>query len=80
MTFSLLVDQRAAENPDGSAVADSTTSLTNAELLTRVEAVAAQIADLGIASGDVVALPKSAVGKLDKRSLSGGLTRSVEPL
>jgi len=75
MTFSLLVDQRAAEIPDGSAVADSTTSLTNAELLTRVEAVAAQIADLGIASGDVVALPKSAFGKLDKRSLSGGLTR-----
>ena len=56
MTFSTLIDKRAAENPAGPAVADSTTSLTNAELLTRVEAVAAQLADLGIASGDVVAL------------------------
>ena len=56
MMFSTLIDKRAAENPAGPAVADSTTSLTNAELLTRVEAVAAQLADLGIASGDVVAL------------------------
>ena len=56
MTFSTLVDKRAAENPAGSAVADSTTSLTNAELLARVQAVAAQLADLGITSGDVVAL------------------------
>ena len=56
MTFSTLIDKRAAENPAGPAVADSTTSLTNAELLARVEAVAAQLADLGIASGDVVAL------------------------
>lgn len=56
MTFSTLIDKRAAEDPAGPAVADSTTSLTNAELLTRVEAVAAQLADLGIGSGDVVAL------------------------
>lgn len=56
MTFSTLVDKRAAENPAGFAVADSTTSLTNAELLARVQAVATQLADLGITSGDVVAL------------------------
>ncbi len=56
MTFSTLLDKRAAESPAGPAVADSTTSLTNAELLTRVEAVAAQLADLGITSGDVLAL------------------------
>jgi long-chain acyl-CoA synthetase len=56
MTFATLVDERAARNPTGLAVADSTTSLTNADLLARVEAVAAQLADLGITSGDVVAL------------------------
>jgi len=56
MTFSTLVDKRAAANPAGSAIADSSTSLTNAELLARVQAVAAQLADLGIRSGDVVAL------------------------
>lgn len=56
MTFSTLIDKRGAENPAGPALADSTTSLTNAELLTRVEAAAAQLADLGITSGDVVAL------------------------
>lgn len=56
MTFSTLIDKRAAEDPAGSAVADRTTSLTNADLLARVEAVAAQLSELGIASGDVVAL------------------------
>lgn len=56
MTFSTLVDKRAAEDPAGPAVADSTTALTNADLLVRVEAVAAQLSDLGITSGDVVAL------------------------
>jgi len=56
MTFSTLVDKRAAANPAGSAIADSSTSLTNAEFLARVQAVAAQLADLGITSGDVVAL------------------------
>ena len=56
MTFSTLVDKRAGEDPAGPAVADSTTSLTNTELLARVQAVGSQLADLGIASGDVVAL------------------------
>lgn len=56
MTFSTLVDKRAAEDPRGPAVADGATSLTNAELLARVDAAAAQLADLGIGAGDVVAL------------------------
>ncbi|KAA1418827.1 long-chain fatty acid--CoA ligase [Nocardioides humilatus] len=56
MMFSTLVDRRATEDPDGPAVADSAISLTNTELLARVEAVTAQLADLGIGPGDVVAL------------------------
>lgn len=56
MTFSTLVDKRAAEDPAGPAVADGATSLTNADLLARVGAAAAQLADLGIGSGDVIAL------------------------
>ena len=56
MTFSTLIDHRASDNPTGPAIADSSTSLTNADLLARVRAVAAQLADLGIAPGDVVAL------------------------
>ncbi|WP_183093155.1 class I adenylate-forming enzyme family protein [Nocardioides stalactiti] len=56
MTFSTLIDRRAAQDPHGPAVADSAISLTNTELLARVEAVAAQLADHGIGPGDVVAL------------------------
>jgi long-chain acyl-CoA synthetase len=56
VTFSALIDKRASENPAGPAVADSSISLTNVELLARVRAVAAQLADLGIGLGDVVAL------------------------
>jgi len=56
VTFSTLVDERAAENPAGLAVADSNTSLTNADLLARVGAVAWQLADRGIMPGDVVAV------------------------
>lgn len=56
MTFSTLIDRRAVQNPDGPAVADSTTSLTNTELLGWVRAVAGQLADLGIESGDVIAV------------------------
>ena len=56
MTFSTLIDQRAAENPTGPAVADSLQSLTNAELLVRIRAVAGQLADVGVGPGDVVAL------------------------
>lgn len=56
MPFSTLIDRRAAANPTGPAVADGATVLANADLLARVKAVAAQLADLGIGSGDVVAL------------------------
>ena len=56
MTFAALIDRRAADNPDGSAVADSSHSLSNSALLGRVRASAAQLADLGVGPGDVVAL------------------------
>jgi long-chain acyl-CoA synthetase len=56
MTFAALIDRRAADDPDGSAVADSSQRLTNGELLGRAQAAAAQLADLGVGPGDVVAL------------------------
>ncbi|BBH17763.1 long-chain-fatty-acid--CoA ligase [Nocardioides baekrokdamisoli] len=56
MTFSTLIDHRAAGDPAGAAVADSAQSLTNAELLVRVRAAAAQLTELGVLPGDVVAL------------------------
>ena len=56
MTFATLLDQRAAADPAGPAVADSTTTLTNAELLDRVRAGAVQLSGLGIGPADVVAL------------------------
>jgi long-chain acyl-CoA synthetase len=56
MTFSTLTDRRATDNPTGPAVADSSQALTNAELLDRVRAGAAHLAELGIGAGDVVAL------------------------
>ena len=56
MTFATLVDRRAADDPGGSAVADSSLGLSNSRLLGRVQAAAAQLADLGVGPGDVVAL------------------------
>jgi len=56
MTFSTIIDRRATEDPAGPAVADSSQRLTNAELLDRVRAGAAHLAELGIGAGDVVAL------------------------
>jgi long-chain acyl-CoA synthetase len=56
MTFSTLIDRRAIEDPTGPAIADSAQDLTNADLLDRVRAAAAHLADLGIGAGDVVAL------------------------
>lgn len=56
MPFSTLLDERAAQSPTSPAVTDTATTLTNAELLTRVRAVAGQLADLRIGPGDVVAL------------------------
>lgn len=56
MTFSTILDRRAADNPTGPAVADSSQRLTNAELLDLVRAGAAHLAELGVGAGDVVAL------------------------
>lgn len=56
MHFARLPDVRAAQTPEGPAVADSRTHLTNADLLSAVHAAAEQLAELGIGSGDVVAL------------------------
>jgi acyl-CoA synthetase (AMP-forming)/AMP-acid ligase II len=56
MTFAKLPDRRAAVEPDAAAVADSRQTLTNADLLTKVRSVAAQLGQLGIGEDDVVAL------------------------
>jgi long-chain acyl-CoA synthetase len=56
MTFSTLPDLRAAAEPDGPAVADATTTLTNADFARRVRSVAAQLAWEGVAAHDVVGL------------------------
>ncbi|MFI5798743.1 class I adenylate-forming enzyme family protein [Streptomyces sp. NPDC051677] len=56
MNFASLPDRRAESAPDGPAVSDGSQSLTNAQLLTRVRAAASHLQDLGIGSGDVVAL------------------------
>jgi acyl-CoA synthetase (AMP-forming)/AMP-acid ligase II len=55
MTFSTLPDRRAAADPGAAAVADSTHTLTNQELLERVRSVAAQLMQHGIGTADVVA-------------------------
>lgn len=56
MTLASLPDVRAQANPHGPAVSDGTVSLTNADLLRRVRAVAGQLHELGIGSGDVVSV------------------------
>ena len=56
MTFASLPDQRAASDPQGPAVSDSTRTFSNAELLGRVNAAAAHLTELGIGPRDVVAL------------------------
>jgi long-chain acyl-CoA synthetase len=56
MSFANLIDRRAASDPDGPAVADNTQALTNRDLLGRVQAAAAQLAELGMSAGDVLAL------------------------
>jgi long-chain acyl-CoA synthetase len=55
MTFSTLPDRRAGADPGAAAVADSTQTLTNQELLERVRSVAAQLTQHGIGTADVVA-------------------------
>ncbi|MBJ8341234.1 AMP-binding protein [Antrihabitans sp. YC3-6] len=59
MQFSTLADLRAARDPDGLAVADSDQLLTNAAMLSRVQAAAGQLRTLGIGRNDVVALKLS---------------------
>jgi long-chain acyl-CoA synthetase len=61
MEFVTLPDRRAALDPQGPALADSSGSLTNAEMLDGVLAAARRLRGLGIGVGDVVAL------KLDNR-------------
>jgi len=56
MHFASLPDRRAEADPHGPAVADSSGSLTNAQLLHRVRAASDHLADLGIGPGDVIAL------------------------
>lgn len=56
MTFASLPDRRAAAEPGAPAVADSSQTLTNSDLLGQVRSVAAQLGQHGIGADDVVAL------------------------
>ncbi|KAA1380619.1 class I adenylate-forming enzyme family protein [Aeromicrobium fastidiosum] len=56
MHFSTLPDDRAAAEPDAPAIADDTTTLTNAQLAERVRAAAGALVDHGVVGGDVVAV------------------------
>jgi len=56
MDFVTLPDRRAAQDPQAPALTDGSGSLTNAELLEGVLAVARRLHALGIDPGDVVAL------------------------
>jgi long-chain acyl-CoA synthetase len=56
MNFASLPDRRADRDPDGPAVSDATKSLSNAALLDRVRAGARHLSELGVGTGDVVAL------------------------
>jgi non-ribosomal peptide synthetase component E (peptide arylation enzyme) len=55
-TFYSIVARRAGQHPDRIAVVDHRTRLTYGELLQRVDAVAAGLADLGVGPGDVVTI------------------------
>jgi len=56
MHFSRLPDVRADRAPDAPAVSDNAGTLSNADLLARVEQVAAALANRGVGRGDVVAV------------------------
>jgi long-chain acyl-CoA synthetase len=56
MNFASLPDRRADLDPNGPAVSDGTRSLTNAGLLERVRAAHRHLQELGVGTGDVVAL------------------------
>ena len=59
MEFATLPDRRAAQDPEAPALADASGSLTNAEMLEAVRAVARRLRSVGIGPGDVVALKLS---------------------
>ncbi len=56
MNFASLPDRRADLDPNGPAVSDGTRSLTNAGLVERVRAAGRHLDELGVGTGDVVAL------------------------
>ncbi|MDN5855843.1 MAG: AMP-binding protein, partial [Actinomycetia bacterium] len=56
MHFANLPDHRAAVDPDGPAVADDLTTLTNGEFAARVSVAAGALADRGVGPLDVVAV------------------------
>ena len=56
MNFASLAERRADQDLSGPAICDARHSLTNAELLLRVQAVPDDLCDLGIGAGDVVAI------------------------
>ncbi|HEX9498676.1 MAG TPA: AMP-binding protein, partial [Mycobacterium sp.] len=62
MNLLALPELRAAQNPEGPAVADDTVSLDNAEFLHAVRRASATLHRHGVAGGDVVAvmLPNTA--------------------
>lgn len=56
MKLPTLADRRAEDDPHGPAIADSSHTLSNAQLRSRVQAAAEQLRDLGIGVGDVMAV------------------------
>jgi long-chain acyl-CoA synthetase len=56
MRFSMLPDQRAAQAPGAPCVADAEISLSNSEFYAKVLVAAGVFAELGIGTGDVVAI------------------------
>lgn len=56
MHVASLPDDRAQQDPNGRSVCDPAQSLTNTQFLHRVRAAAEHLHDLGIGTGDVVAL------------------------
>jgi long-chain acyl-CoA synthetase len=56
MEFATLPDRRAAQDPNGPAIADASGSLTNAEMLEAVRSVTRRLQSSGIGPGDVVAV------------------------
>jgi acyl-CoA synthetase (AMP-forming)/AMP-acid ligase II len=56
MEFATLPDRRAAQDPDGPALADASGSLTNTEMLEAVRSVSRRLESSGVGSRDVVAV------------------------